>query len=62
MNRMPEHDPSSLKSLYSAEFLENHGDFAGAYRVILEALVKDPGNVDLDKKRKELLDIICWRC
>jgi hypothetical protein len=62
VNRMTEHDPSSKKSLYRSEFLENHGDFAGAYRVILEAMAKDPGNADLDKKRKELLDIICWRC
>ncbi|HME54441.1 MAG TPA: hypothetical protein VKM55_19675 [Candidatus Lokiarchaeia archaeon] len=62
MNQIHEHDRSSKKSLYSAEFLEYHGDFAGAYRVVIKALDEDPGNEDLAIKRKELLDIICWRC
>jgi len=62
VNQMPDHEPTSLKSLYNAEFLENHGDYAGACRIIQEALTNDPGNKELAKKHESLLEIICWRC
>ena len=57
-----EHESNPRQALAKAGYLENHGDFVGAYRVIQEARMDDPANEELAKKGKELLSILCWRC
>jgi len=62
MDHMSRQEGNSKLLLFKAEFLENHGDYAGACRIIQEALANDPGNKELAKKHESLLEIICWRC
>nr|MDO8113789.1 tetratricopeptide repeat protein [Candidatus Sigynarchaeota archaeon] len=59
---MPDDDSDATRALYTAERLENRGDYAGACKIIQEALEKHPENDALAKKYKDLLATICWRC
>nr|MDO8087665.1 hypothetical protein [Candidatus Sigynarchaeum springense] len=52
----------ALRALYEAEYLEQHGEYVEAYRIIIAALVDEPSNKELAKKYQELQAIFCWRC
>lgn len=59
---MVEHTVTTSASLALAEIFEMRGDYVGALKAIYQGLCENPQDTTLQKKRQELLSIICWRC